>query len=51
MEYQDELLGQPDQLQDEQLFKIENQENSLSDTEMSIERNDIFLNKTNCKKS
>lgn len=43
VEYQDELLGQPDQLQDEQLFKIENQENSLSNTEMITERNDIFF--------
>ena len=50
VEYQDELLGQPDQLQDEQLFKIENQENSLSDTEMSTERNDIFFEQDHLQK-
>ncbi|MCU4492086.1 hypothetical protein KTI63_06310 [Acinetobacter guillouiae] len=50
VEYQDELLGQPDQLQDEQLFKIENQENSLSDTEMSTERNDIFFEQDQLQK-
>ena len=50
VEYQDELLGQPDQLQDEQLFKIENQENSLSDTEMITERNDIFFEQDQLQK-
>ncbi len=50
VKYQDELLGQPDQLQEEQLFKIENQENSLSDTEMITERNDIFFEQDQLQK-